>query len=94
VASLLPCQWGYWEIGNNLMRHGLPQNAPLYAQWIEMYTSQEFADLAEHLRAMADRIGQEAGPSELADMTQAYETSIRLEYGFWDMAYGMEGWRV
>ena len=94
VASLLPCQWGYWEIGNNLMRHSLPQNTPLYAQWIGMYTSQEFADLAEHLRAMADRIGQEAGPSELAAMTQAYETSIRLEYGFWDMAYGMEGWRV
>ena len=94
VASLLPCQWGYWEIGSHLMEKGLPQSAPLYAQWIEMYTSQEFADLAEHLRAMADRIGQEAGPSELAAMTQAYETSIRLEYGFWDMAYGMERWRV
>ena len=94
VASLLPCQWGYWEIGNHLMQRGLPQNAPLYAQWIEMYTSQEFADLADHIRVMADRIGAEAGPSELAAMTQAYETSVRLEHGFWDMAYGLEWWKV
>ena len=94
VASLLPCQWGYWEIGNNLMQKGPPQNAPLYAQWIEMYTSQEFADLAEYIRAMADRIGEEAGPTELAAMSQAYETSVRLEHGFWDMAYGLEEWSV
>ena len=94
VASLLPCQWGYWEIGNNLMQRGVPQNAPLYAQWIEMYASQEFADLADHIRVMADRIGAEVGPSELAAMTQAYETSVRLEHGFWDMAYGLEWWKV
>ena len=53
VASLLPCQWGYWEIGNHLMRRGLPQHAPLYSQWIEMYTSEEFAALAQHIRDMA-----------------------------------------
>ena len=64
------------------MQRGMPQNAPLYAQWMEMYTSQEFVDLA-------DRIGGEAGPSELAAVTQAYETSVRLEHGFWDMAYGV-----
>ena len=50
VASLLPCQWGYWEIGNHLLQQGLPKNAPLYAKWIEMYTSEEFADLANHIR--------------------------------------------
>ncbi len=37
VASLLPCQWGYWEIGDHLSRQGLPEQAPLYARWIEMY---------------------------------------------------------
>ena len=92
VASLLPCQWGYWEIGDHLLQQGLPQNAPLYAKWIEMYTSEEFAALAHHIREMAGRIGDEAGASELAAMGQAYLTSVRLERQFWDMAYNLEGW--
>ena len=94
VASLLPCQWGYWEIGDHLLRQGLPQNAPLYAKWTEMYTSEEFAALAHHIREMAGRIGDEAGASELAAMSQAYLTSVRLERQFWDMAYNLEGWKA
>ena len=94
VASLLPCQWGYWEIGDHLAKQGLPQNAPLYAKWIEMYTSEEFTALAHQGREMADRIGGEAGPAELAAMGQAYLTSVRLEHQFWDMAYNLEEWGV
>ncbi|MCH8987651.1 MAG: thiaminase II [Chloroflexi bacterium] len=94
VASLLPCQWGYWEIGDHLAKRGLPQNAPLYAKWIEMYTSEEFAALAHHIRDMAGRIGDEAGPAERDAMGQAYLTSVRLEHQFWDMAYNQEEWGV
>ena len=93
VASLLPCQWGYWEIGDHLLRSGLPQNAPLYAQWIEMYTSEEFSALAQHIREMADRLGAEAGPAELTAMGKAYMASVDLEHRFWDMAYELEGWK-
>ena len=93
VASLLPCQWGYWAIGNHLMQRGLPKGAPLYAQWIEMYTSEEFTGLARHIRDMADRLGEEAGPAELTAMGQAYIASVRLEHQFWDMAYSLEGWK-
>ena len=93
VASLLPCQWGYWEIGDHLLRQGLPKDAPLYAQWIEMYTSEEFSALAHHIREMADRLGEEAGPAERTAMGKAYIASIDLEYKFWDMAYTLEGWK-
>jgi len=92
LASLLPCQWGYWEIGDLLRRQGLPRNAPLYTRWIEMYTSDEFSALAHHIREMADRIGDESNPAELAAMGQAYQTSVRLEHRFWDMAFSLEGW--
>jgi thiaminase len=57
-----------------------------------MYSSEEFSALAHHIRKMADRIGDGAGTDELAAMGQAYETSVRLEHGFWDMAYNLEGW--
>ena len=92
AASLLPCQWGYWEIGDHLLKKGLPTSAPLYAQWIEMYTSEEFAGLAHHIREMTDRIGADAGVVELAAMRQAYTNSVRLEHRFWDMAYSLERW--
>ena len=94
VAALLPCQWGYWEIGDHLARRGEPRNAPLYARWIEMYTSSEFAELALTFRKLADRISGRAGLDELEAMGEAYLTSLRYEHGFWDMAYNLEGWTL
>ena len=94
VASLLPCQWGYWEIGDHLARLGEPQRAPLYCQWVQMYSSAEFAELAQAIRSLADRIGEGAGPGELAAMGEAYLTSLRLEHRFWEMAYTLEDWGV
>ena len=94
VASLLPCQWGYWEIGERLAVQGEPKEAPLYCQWIQMYTSPEFTDLAWSIRNMADRLGERAGPDELAAMGEAYLTSLRFEHRFWEMAYTLEDWAV
>ena len=94
VASLLPCQWGYWEIGDHLARRGEPKHAPLYCRWIQMYSSTEFADLARAVRSLADRVAEGAGPGQMAAMGEAYLTSLRFEYRFWDMAYSLEGWGV
>lgn len=94
VAGLLPCQWGYWEIGDHLARQGEPEDAPLYCQWIRMYAAPEFARLAGAIRDLANRLGDRAGPAELEDMGRAYLTSLRFEYLFWDMAYNLEEWPV
>lgn len=94
IASLLPCQWGYWDIGDHLARRGEPKHAPLYCQWIQMYTSQEFAALAQEIRALADRVAQDAGPLQTNAMNQAYLTSLRFEHQFWEMAYSLEQWAV
>ena len=94
VASLLPCQWGYWEIGDHLSRQGMPASAPLYCQWIQMYANPEFAQLAREIRDLADRLGAQAGALELAAMGEAYVTSLRFEHSFWDMAYNLEHWQL
>ena len=57
-----------------------------------MYASEEFAQLAQTVREMADRLGQAAGPGELAAMGKAYLTSLRFEHRFWEMAYTLEDW--
>jgi len=92
AASLLPCQWGYWEIGEELARRGAPAHAPLYAEWVRMYSSEEFRDLALHLRTLTDGLGNVASPAERAAMETAYATSLRLEQRFWDMAWRLEQW--
>ena len=94
VASLVPCQWGYWEIGEHLARQGEPEDAPLYCQWIQMYTSPEFAELADAIRTLLNRLGDRAGADELEAMGRAYLTSLRFEYLFWEMAYRQESWPV
>ena len=94
VASFLPCQWGYWEVGDDLARKGEPTGEPLYCQWIRMYASSEYKSLADSACSLANRLAEDAGPRELARMQEAYLTSLRYEYMFWDMAYRMETWPV
>ena len=59
AATLLPCSWGYAEIGQTLERRGKPVDHPLYCRWIEMYSSPEFGELAEWLRSFIDRIAMD-----------------------------------
>ncbi len=93
-SAILPCMWGYSEIGQMLYDRGLPEDAPLYARWIEMYNSQEFADLAAQLRGFIDRIAEDCGNDELGRMRDAFVTGSRYEYMFWDAAWRMEEWHV
>jgi thiaminase/transcriptional activator TenA len=94
AAAILPCCWGYCEIGQMLASRGAPSSQPLYARWIEMYDSPEFAELADWLRSFIDRTALESGPQELAQMETAFIRSSQLEYMFWDAAYRLEKWPV
>ena len=94
AASFLPCQWGYWEVGDYLSRQGEPKDAPLYCQWIRMYASPEYKSLAYWARSLANKLAEEASPREVARMEKAYLTSLRYEYMFWEMAYNLEAWPV
>ena len=91
VAALLPCQWGYAEIGQTLASRGKPANAPFYAQWIEMYASPEFAALAAWLRGLLDSL---ADSTSEARVRETFCASARYEYLFWEMAYQLESWPV
>ena len=92
VAALLPCQWGYWEIGTYLNSQGPPADAPLYAQWIEMYASEEFGSLAHWVRNLADRLAKSNGPATTKRMKDVYVASTRYEYLFWEAPLQNEAW--
>jgi thiaminase/transcriptional activator TenA len=87
VAALLPCMWGYSELGLRLAERVRPADER-YADWIEMYASDEFAELAAWCRDLTDRI--EGGDRER--MGRAFATSSRYELAFWEMAWSGESW--
>ena len=94
MAALLPCQWGYWEIGRELAGRGLPAHQPLYAEWIAMYSGAEYRDLAAHLRATFDGVAEGVSLAEHARLDTIFRTSSRYEYAFWDAALREETWPV
>src|SRR5439155_8866563 len=60
AAALLPCMWGYSELGRRLAERGRPRHE-LYARWIDMYAGDEFAALAEWCREVCDEAAAGAG---------------------------------
>ncbi len=94
AAAILPCSWGYAEIGAALAARGLPEAQPLYGRWIETYAAPEFAALAEWLRSYVDRAAAAAGEGGRRRLAAAFEMSTRYELMFWDASYRREGWTV
>ena len=56
AAALLPCMWGYAEIGQGLAAEGRSPDQR-YARWVDAYASAEFAELAAWCRALVERLG-------------------------------------
>jgi thiaminase/transcriptional activator TenA len=93
IAALLPCMWGFSEVGQRLARSPKPTDAR-YVRWIEMYSSEEFAELALWCRALVDRVAAGQPKEALQRMEDAFLTSSRYELLFWEMAWRQERWPV
>jgi thiaminase/transcriptional activator TenA len=78
--------WGYSELGRGLAERGLPDN-PLYARWIEMYASDEFAQLAEWCRELCDEAAGGGGEQARELMRAAFLASSEHELDFWEAAW-------
>lgn len=91
VAALLPCVWGYSELGRALRRKGLPAEER-YARWIEMYSDPQFAELAQWCRDLLDRVAGGLPADAMNRVSRAFLTSSRYELAFWDMAWRGERW--
>ena len=93
LAALLPCMWGYAEVGQRLAAREGPAGNP-YASWIAMYSGAEFGALAQWCRELVDRLGTGLPPAAIRRMEEAFLTSSRYELAFWEMAWTCERWAV
>ena len=86
VAPLLPCMWGFNEIGLRLASRPRPSD-DRYAAWIETYADDEFTRLAGWCRQLCDRIAADAGRQVRGEMHRAFTASSHHELAFWEMGW-------
>ena len=90
IAALVPCIWGYWQVGEMLAEQGEPAHAPHYAEWIRMYAGEESRTVALEARAICDRVAETAGSAELDAIHHLHTLRTRI----WQMAWDLERWEL
>lgn len=88
-AALFPCMQGYLDVAEHMAE--LADDEHEYTPFIETYTGEEFREAVAWCREFVDRCGEQY-PGEREAMREAFLTSAKLEYRFWEMAYTREGW--
>lgn len=91
LAAILPCHWGYHDIGLYLKERGLPDEER-YSAWIEEYASDEYGNLVEQSIERFNELGADAGSRQREAASRAFDLSSRYELGFWEMAWIRESW--
>lgn len=91
TAALLPCQWGYAEIGAALAAGPRPPIAA-YAAWIDAYAGPAYQETARAMVRLCDRLGEEMGPAERRRARLAFDVSLRCEFLFWDGCWHGRRW--
>jgi thiaminase (transcriptional activator TenA) len=84
VAALLPCFWGYAELGRRLAAE---PTAPRYARWLATYADPEFAEAAAWFVELAGACAAEPGVRPA--MRSAFARSLAFETAFWDAAWAL-----
>ncbi len=92
LGAVLPCYWIYQEVGKALLVHGSPN--PLYQRWIDTYGGEEFGALVEAVLDLTDEVCKDLNPTQKARVTEAFVTTSRYEWMFWDAAWRLEEWPV
>ncbi len=87
AAALLPCQWGYDEVGRLLEHRHRPDAQSFHSRWVAGYCDAEYRMLTEWLKGFVDEIGAAAPVEVQRQMHKAFKTSTRYEYLFWDAAW-------
>ncbi|MCH2516218.1 MAG: thiaminase II [Dehalococcoidia bacterium] len=91
AAALLPCQWGYDEVGRLLEFVNRPDPDSFHSRWVAGYCDPEYRKLTDWLRGFVDEVGAAATVEVRGRMAAAFRASTRYEYMFWEAAWVSRG---
>jgi thiaminase/transcriptional activator TenA len=92
LAVLLPCTWSYWEMGKSLAEVPGSLQHLHYREWILLYSSTEFSELAKSLISEFERLTDGLPERELAHLEELFIQASKFEWLFWDMSYRKDSW--
>lgn len=75
----------------SVVKEGLDEASPWYP-FVDNWAGAAFAQWVAQLATRLDRLGGAAGPIERKHMAELFETTVRYEIAFWEMAYAGSGW--
>lgn len=86
-VALAPCILGYAEVAKwlqdqpFLVRQGNP-----YADWVDMYSSVEYQQVADTHQLACDAVSMEQlGDARVRELCRTFDAATRLEIDFWQM---------
>lgn len=95
VAALVPCPWLYIDLGQHLLRElGTIPDAHPYADWLRTYSDPQFNQYMEDILDRLQRFADAADDATRARAVNAFVTSARYEWMFWDQAWTSQAWPV
>lgn len=94
LCAMLPCMWGYMEIGQYLARTFKKSETNPYQNWIDMYSSESYEEDKTYYLNLLDEFATCKSKSELDHMEEIFITTSKYEYLFWNMSYNLEGWNT
>jgi thiaminase/transcriptional activator TenA len=90
MAAILPCTWSYGDIGARLAPE--VREHPVYAEWVRFFGSPDYGEIVAKMRSDFELLAAGASDATIRRLSELFTTSVRLERGFWDMAYGIVHW--
>ena len=87
AASILPCQWGYDEIGRMLAARSTAPPDSFHARWIAGYNAPEYREVTAWLRGFVDALGAAADAQTRQRMAEAFRAGLLHELAFWEAAW-------
>jgi thiaminase/transcriptional activator TenA len=91
AAALLPCQWGYDDVGRQLQRTLKAPAGSFHARWVAGYTAPEYREMTAWLRGFVDSLEVSITEERRHRMEAVFRASVRYEYLFWDAAWNLRG---
>lgn len=92
LGAVLPCYWIYAEVGKALLERGSPD--PMYKKWIDTYGGEDFAALVRAVLDVTNEACKDLSDEQRRRVTQAFVTTSRYEWMFWNMGWTLERWPV
>ena len=95
VAALTPCPWLYMALGQFLQQtHGAVADDHPYADWLRTYADPGFVEYTDALLARLQRAADAHDEPARARAREAFVTSTRYEWMFWQQAWTQQAWPV